>query len=101
MVQQVPRMHSDKRGMGSEKKVKYRKVSSAAKANDELGVLETMRDRVAKAIDDSGTSARDLASLTKRLREIMEDIAQVKASRGEEAVVLEIVEDSPFDAQAI
>lgn len=49
-------------------------VLGAARTGDGLAALYAMRDVIAKAIDD-GPPARDLAALTKRLREVMQDIA--------------------------
>ncbi|QJC22017.1 hypothetical protein [Arcanobacterium buesumense] len=85
------------------KRTKYRKVATAASANDLLGTLETMRDRLARAIDDPDTAPRDLAALTKRLRETMDDIHTLTQAYEEASGVsdLEAVADAPFSAEAI
>lgn len=50
-------------------------VLDAAESGNERELLVAMRNRVATAIDDEKTASRDLAALTKRLREITQDIA--------------------------
>ena len=86
---------------GTVKPKGYRKVATAAHAGDVLATLEMMRDRVARAIDDPKTSARDLAALTKRLREIMGEIEKLQGV-GEEGGRLAIVaEDVPFSTEAV
>ena len=85
------------------KRKQYRKVATAARDNSLLGTLETMRDRLATAIDDPATAPRDLAALTKRLREVMEDIRKIESVFEEASGVsgLEAVADAPFSAEAI
>jgi hypothetical protein len=59
-----------------------------------------MRDRVALAVEDKNTAARDLAALTRRLREITRDIEALDVKDAGEAHSAE-VSDSAFDAAAI
>ncbi|WP_033097029.1 hypothetical protein [Rhodococcus sp. p52] len=52
-------------------------VAQAAAAGDKRATLVAMRDRCARAIDDSSTPARDLAALTKRLSDFMDAIEEI------------------------
>jgi transposase len=58
-------------------------VSQAAESGTERELLVAMRRRIATAVDDPDTAARDLASLTKRLNEVVREIKAIDA-RGEE-----------------
>ncbi|MCU1483675.1 MAG: hypothetical protein JWN67_421 [Actinomycetia bacterium] len=60
-------------------------VTSAAADGDRLDLLLAMRARVAKAVQDESTPARDLAALTRRLLEIAKDIEILQAAAEEEA----------------
>lgn len=75
-------------------------VATAAKSGDQYETLAAMRDRVATAIDDETTPARDLAALTRRLLEITKALEALDAEESEDA------EDAPtpdeaFDAETI
>jgi hypothetical protein len=59
-----------------------------------------MRGRIAEAVEDPMTPARDLAALTKRLVEVVRDIEAIDA-RTEEAESHATVEDGKFDAAAV
>ncbi|WP_435298527.1 hypothetical protein [Timonella sp. A28] len=59
-------------------------VEAAAASGDERELLVAMRNKVAKTLDDERTLARDLAALTKRLREITQDIAALDAREEQE-----------------
>ncbi|MDY6143817.1 MAG: hypothetical protein SPI14_06415 [Arcanobacterium sp.] len=78
----------------------YRKVATAAHAGDVQATLEMMRDRVARAIDSPETSPRDLAALTKRLREIMGEIEKLQGCEGGAHIGV-VPQDTPFSAEAI
>ncbi|MEW6917995.1 hypothetical protein V3M78_06650 [Trueperella pyogenes] len=83
------------------KRLRAGAVTSAAKDGDKRAALEAMRDRIALTIDDRTTSARDLAALTKRLREIMDDIEEIDAAQDEEAVIVENIDDVAFDPSTV
>ena len=51
-----------------------RKIATAVRAG-ERQFLEAMRDRLARAIDDPDTLAKDLSPLTRRLQEVVEALA--------------------------
>lgn len=48
-------------------------------------LLVAMRTRIAKAVEDPNTPARDLAALTKRLVEVVRDIEAIDARDAQEA----------------
>lgn len=80
--------------------VKPKTVSEAADTGSTRDLLVAMRTRIAKAVEDSETPARDLAALTKRLVEVVRDIEAIDA-REDEAGSSGEVADEEFDAAAI
>lgn len=60
-------------------------VTKAAQAGDRLGELKAMRERLARAIDDRATPARDLASLTRRLIDVSREVEAMEKAAEEEA----------------
>lgn len=52
---------------------------AAAEAGDYRALLVAMRTRIARDVDDPNTPARDLAALTRRLREIAKEIEAIDA----------------------
>jgi len=60
-----------------------------------------MRARIATAVEDANTPARDLAALTKRLVEVVRDIEAIDARAEQEAGKRGDVGDGRFDASAI
>lgn len=75
-------------------------VAEAAATGDQLATLIAIRDRVATAISDPKCSHRDLASLTKRLDDVIEKIKTIDTRSGEAADLVVDVDDG-FDAAAI
>lgn len=75
-------------------------VTEAAKSGTTRELLSAMRGRIAEAVEDPNTPARDLAALTKRLVEVVRDIEAIDA-RTEEAESHANVEDGKFDAAAV
>lgn len=75
-------------------------VTEAAKSGSTRELLVAMRARIASAVEDPNTPARDLAALTKRLVEVVRDIEAIDA-RTEEAESHATVEDGKFDASAV
>ena len=59
-------------------------VSDAARRSTK-DLLVATRDRIALAVDDPGTPARDLAALTKRLVDVSREIEAIVAREREEA----------------
>jgi hypothetical protein len=80
---------------------KPRSVTDAADNGTPRELLVAMRTRIAKAVEDPNTPARDLAALTKRLIEVARDIEAIDARTEQEASAGEQVTDAAFDASAI
>lgn len=76
-------------------------VTEAASIGTPRQLLVAMRDRVATAVEDEGTAARDLAALTRRLREISKDIEAIDAREQQEAEEHAEATDATFDPEAI
>lgn len=60
-------------------------VSQAAEAGTTRELLVAMRDRIARAVENPNTAARDLAALTKRLVEVARDIEAIDAREEQDA----------------
>lgn len=75
-------------------------VTAAAKGGSTRELLAATRDRIAVAVEDPNTPARDLAALTKRLMETVREIEAIDA-RAQEAETYAQVEDGEFEASAI
>lgn len=73
----------------------------AAEAEDRLAESRAMRRRIAQAIDDERTPARDLAALTRRQMEIGREIESLVARLAEEASDAAAVADQAFDPETI
>lgn len=80
---------------------KIMSVTKAAAEGSHLELLEAMRDRVAKTVEDVNTPARDLAALTRRLMEITKEIEAIEAALKQEADESADVEDEDLDAEAL
>lgn len=76
-------------------------VSDAAERGTTRELLVTMRNRIAKAVEDPNTPARDLAALTKRLVEVVRDIEAIDAREDQDAQERDAAQDAAFDASAI
>ena len=76
-------------------------IVQAAKGGDQRELLVAMRDRIATAVEDSSTPARDLAALTRRLLEIARSIEAIDARAAEDAESGLEVADGDFDASAV
>lgn len=76
-------------------------VTKAAQEGTPRDLLVSMRDRVAIDIENPNTQSRDLAALTRRLMEIMNEIAAIDAREAEEGDDADSPEDEEFDASAV
>lgn len=61
-------------------------VTQAADKGTHRELLVAMRDRVARAVEDPNTPARDLAALTRRLLEIAREIEAIDSRTGEDRI---------------
>ena len=81
---------------------RQKSITEAADSGTTRELLVAMRARIAKAVEDPNTPARDLAALTKRLVEVVRDIEAIDhRSEQEEAGRAAEVEDGVFDASAV
>ena len=77
-------------------------ITEAAADGTTRELLVAMRARIAKAVEDPNTPARDLAALTKRLVEVVRDIEAIDARAEQDgATGADEVEDGAFDASAV
>lgn len=77
-------------------------IAEAASSGSTRDVLVASRDRIAKALDDPNIAARDLASNSKRLMELIREIEALDAREEQEASNdAAEVEDGDFDASAV
>ena len=76
-------------------------ITEAADSGTTRELLVAMRARIAKAVEDPNTPARDLAALTKRLVEVVRDVEAIDAREAQEATKRGDATDGAFDASAI
>jgi len=77
-------------------------VAQAAKSGRQRELLVAMRDRIAETVSQADCPPRDLASLTKRLQDLVKDIAALDAvaeQHSQQARRGDV--DDTFDASAI
>lgn len=58
-------------------------IAQAAEDNDRRAMLVALRTRIAETLGDPDTHPRELASLSKRLMEIADEIETIDAQRGQ------------------
>ncbi|AYF29299.1 hypothetical protein CSH63_17870 [Micromonospora tulbaghiae] len=82
---------------------KPKTVTEAADSGTTRELLVAMRARIATAVEDANTPARDLAALTKRLVEVVRDIEAIdaRAQREREDEHDGPAPDEAFDEAAI
>ena len=76
-------------------------VTGAAGDGSRRELLVAMRARVATAVEDPNTPARDLAALTRRLMEIAKDIEAIDAALEQEMRDDHVTPDEGWDESAI
>ena len=76
-------------------------IVEAAQRGDTRALLVATRERIAVAVENDSTPARDLAALTKRLMETQREIEAIDARDRQEAGRDVEVSDGTFDAAAI
>lgn len=76
-------------------------ITQAAADGTTRELLVAMRARIAKAVEDANTPARDLAALTKRLVEVVRDIEAIDAREQQEATKSADATDAVFDPKAV
>lgn len=75
-------------------------ITQAAASGTTRELLVATRDRIAVAVENPNTPARDLAALTKRLMETVREIESIDARERETDDGAE-VEDGVFNASAV
>lgn len=83
------------------RKPKLYTVTDAAAKGSRRDLLVSMRGRIATAVEDGGTPARDLAALTRRLMEIAKEIDSIDAITKQEATENDTPADEAFSSTAI
>lgn len=83
-----------------EREIRPKSIVEAAASGTTRDLLVAMRGRMAEAIQDPNCPPRDLASLSRRLHELVRDIEAIDA-RAEDDASRTDVTDAPFDATAI
>ena len=78
-----------------------RTVTEAAESGTTRELLVAMRARIAKAVEDPNTPAKDLAALSNRLMQIVREIEAIDARTDEDGDAGDSVEDGAFDASAV
>lgn len=72
-------------------------ILEAAEAGTRLDELRAMRRRIARALDDPNTAARDLASLSRRQLEIGKEIEVIEIADDEDHSVVVDTDDEVWD----
>lgn len=72
-------------------------ILEAAEAGSRLEELRAMRRRIAKAMDDPNTPARDLAALSRRQLEIGREVDAIVLAEDEDASVVAHTDDEAWD----
>ena len=80
---------------------KPKTITQAADLGTTRELMVAMRTRIASAVEDANTPARDLAALSKRLIEVVHDIEAIDARDAQEATKRDDAQDEAFDASAI
>lgn len=83
------------------KKKAPKTVSQAAEGGDRRELLVAMRTRIAKAVEDPNTPARDLAALTRRLLETAKEIEAIDAAAAGDKSVVVNTSDEAWDSSAV
>lgn len=77
-------------------------VSHAAEHGSRRDLLESLRRRLAAALDDERTQPRDLSPITMRLREIARELDEMDvADLAGEIDTAATVPDEPFDPRSL
>lgn len=86
---------------GTPAPTRAKSVPQAAADGSRRELLVAMRARVATAVGDSQTPARDLAALTRRLMEIAKDIEAIDAAEEQDGREEASSADEKWDPSAI
>lgn len=76
-------------------------ILEAAEAGSRLEELRAMRRRIARAMDDPNTPARDLAALSRRQLEIGKEIEAIQMADDDDHSVIASTNDEALDPAAV
>lgn len=76
---------------------KPKSILDAAESGSRLEELRAMRRRIARAMDDPNTPARDLAALSRRQLEIGREVEAIVISEDEDHSVVANTDDESYD----
>lgn len=79
----------------------FKSIEDAAERGSRLDELVQMRRRLARALDDPNTLARDLASLSRRQLEISKEIEVLRKQEAEDAEDSAVGPDEEWSAEAV
>ena len=85
------------RAVTSEEKARPTTILEAAERGSRIEELRAMRRRIARAMDDPNTPARDLAALSRRQLEIGKEIEAIVVSEDEDHSVVVNADDEVWD----
>jgi hypothetical protein len=77
--------------------VRHKSILEAAEAGSRIEELRAMRRRIAKALDEPNTPARDLAALSRRQIEIGREIEAIEVTEDEDHSVVVTADDEVWD----
>ena len=92
------RLRTVRPGERARARTKPKTITEAASSGTTRELLVAMRARIATAVEDPNTPARDLAALTKRLVEVVRDIEALDARNDQEAERRGPTEDETWSA---
>lgn len=81
----------------NEKREAPKSILAAAETGSRLEELRAMRRRIARAMDDVNTPARDLAALSRRQLEIGREVEAIVIAEDEDHSVVANTDDEAFD----
>lgn len=85
------------RAVTADEKAKPKSILEAAELGSRLEELRAMRRRLARALDDPNTPARDLAALSRRQLEIGREISAILIAEDEDHSVVVNSSDEAWD----
>ena len=85
------------RAVATEEKARPTTILEAAEQGSRIEELRAMRRRLAVALDDPNTPARDLAALSRRQLEIGREIDAILVSEDDEHSVVANTDDEAWD----
>ena len=95
----MPPRKAPLRAVGDDEKAKpvLSSIAEAAESGSRLAELVAMRRRIARAMDDPNTPARDLAALSRRQLEIGREVEAIEVAEDEDLSVVARTEDAAWD----